>query len=210
MSEGGPQRSAPLVVVVSGPGGVGKGSIVEALVRRDHGLQLSRSWTTRRQRPGEPDSAYVFTDRESFRRRIDDGGFLEWTEFLGNFYGTPTPEVSPGHDLVLEIEVDGARQVKQRHPDAVLVFVLPPSRGEQERRLRGRGDPEANVEARLRKAEEEEPVGRALADHIVVNDHLDDTVETMLAVIEAERRRLGRASGGSTTVDSADGHAPTR
>ena len=192
MSEGGPHHSAPLVVVVSGPGGVGKGTIVEALVRRDSGLHLSRSWTTRPQRPGEPASAYVFTDRATFRRRIDAGGFLEWTEFLGNFYGTPTPEPSPGQDLVLEIEVDGAQQVKALHPEAVLVFVLPPSRSEQERRLRGRGDPETNVQARLRKAEEEEPVGRQLADHIVVNDRLEDTVDAMLAVINQERRRLGR------------------
>lgn len=210
MSEGGSHHSAPLVVVVSGPGGVGKGTIVEALVRRDSRLQLSRSWTTRPQRPGEPETAYVFTDRASFRRRIDDGGFLEWTEFLGNFYGTPTPEVSPGHDLVLEIEVDGARQVKQSHPEAVLVFVLPPSRDEQQRRLRGRGDPEENVEARLRKAEEEEPIGRSLADYIVVNDHLEDTVDTMLGVIDAERIRLNRASGGSVTVESNDGRASTR
>ncbi len=194
MSEGGPQHSAPLVVVVSGPGGVGKGTIVEALVRRDPSLHLSRSWTTRPQRPGEPDTAYVFTDRETFQRRISDGGFLEWTEFLGNFYGTPTPDVAPGQDLVLEIEVDGARQVKASHPSAVLVFVLPPSRDEQERRLRGRGDPESNVQARLRKAEEEEPVGRALADHVVVNDHLDETVEAMLAVIRSERARLSRSA----------------
>jgi guanylate kinase len=181
------------VVVVSGPGGVGKGTIVEALVRREPGLHLSRSWTTRPQRPAEPATAYVFTDRDTFQRRIDAGGFLEWTEFLGNFYGTPTPEPAPGQDLVLEIEVDGAQQVKALHPEAVLVFVLPPSRSEQERRLRGRGDPEANVQARLRKAEEEEPVGRQLADHIVVNDRLEDTVDAMLAVIHKERRRLGRA-----------------
>jgi len=193
VSEGGPHHSPPLVVVVSGPGGVGKGTIVEALVRREPGLHLSRSWTTRPQRPAEPATAYVFTDRDTFQRRIDAGGFLEWTEFLGNFYGTPTPEPAPGQDLVLEIEVDGAQQVKALHPEAVLVFVLPPSRSEQERRLRGRGDPEANVQARLRKAEEEEPVGRQLADHIVVNDRLEDTVDAMLAVIHKERRRLGRA-----------------
>lgn len=192
MSEGGPHHSPPLVVVVSGPGGVGKGTIVEALVRRESGLHLSRSWTTRPQRPGEPAGSYVFTDRDTFQRRIDAGGFLEWTEFLGNFYGTPTPEPAPGQDLVLEIEVDGAQQVKALHPEAVLVFVLPPSRSEQERRLRGRGDPEANVQARLRKAEEEEPVGRQLADYVVVNDRLEDTVDAMLNVIHQERRRLGR------------------
>lgn len=181
----------PLVIVVSGPGGVGKGTIVDALVRRDPGLALSRSWTTRQQRPGEPDDAYVFTTPEAFEERIAAGGFLEWTEFLGNYYGTPMPD-DPGRDdrdLVLEIEVDGAQQVKRQYSDAVLIFVLPPSRDEQERRLRERGDPGDKVLARLKKAEQEEPIGRALADHVVVNDDLEQTIDEMMAIITAERAR---------------------
>jgi guanylate kinase len=185
-----PPGHSPLVIVVSGPGGVGKGTIVDALVARDPRLWLSRSWTTRAQRPGEPDTAYVFTDRDSFERRIAEGGFLEWTEFLGHYYGTPTPDPTPGADVVLEIEVDGARQVKAVRPDALLIFVLPPSREEQERRLRGRGDRPERVAARLRKAEEEEPVGRALADHVVVNDDLAETVDTMLDIINQARARI--------------------
>lgn len=177
------------IFIVSGPGGVGKGTIVAALVRRDERLWLSRSWTTREQRPGESDDAYVFASRDEFETRIERGGFLEWTNFLGNYYGTPMPEPRPGHDTVLEIEVDGARQVKALHPEAVLIFVLPPSRDEQARRLRGRGDPDHKVEQRVRKAEEEEPVGRALADHIVVNDDLDRTVEEMLTIIDLHRGR---------------------
>jgi guanylate kinase len=129
----------------------------------------------------------VFTDRESFEDRIAAGGFLEWTEFLGHYYGTPCPSPDLEADLVLEIEVDGAQQVKSQHPEAVLIFVLPPSREEQERRLRGRGDPDHKVEERLRKAEEEEPIGVALADHVVVNDDLDSTVDEMLAIIESHR-----------------------
>ena len=179
----------PLIIIVSGPGGVGQGTIVEALVERDPVVWLSRSWTTRDQLPGEPDDSYVFSTREAFEARIERGGFLEWTDFLGNYYGTPTPEPLPGRDTVLEIEVDGARQVKSLHPDAVLIFVLPPSRDEQARRLRGRGDPDHKVDQRVRKAEEEEPVGRALADHIVVNDDLDRTVDEMLAIIESHRSR---------------------
>jgi guanylate kinase len=166
---------------------VGKGTIVRALVQRDPQLWLSRSWTTRGQRPGEADDAYVFTSRDAFEHRIATGGFLEWTTFLDNYYGTPLPEPHPGRDTVLEIEVDGARQVKALHPDAVLIFVLPPSRDEQARRLRGRGDPDHQVDQRVRKAEEEEPIGRALADHIVVNDDLDRTVDEMLAIIERHR-----------------------
>ena len=182
----------PLIIVVSGPGGVGKGTIVDALVRRDPGLWLSRSWTTRGRRDGEAEDAYVFVSSEAFEDHITDGGFLEWTEFLGNYYGTPRPELLDGDDaadIVLEIELDGAQQVKRQYPHAILIFVLPPSREEQERRLRGRGDPGDKVQARLRKAEIEEPVGREQADYLVVNDDLERTVDEMMAIVERERCR---------------------
>ncbi len=177
-----------MIIVVSGPGGVGKGTIVDALVRRDPSLWLSRSWTTRERRPAEDADAYVFTDTATFEQRIAEGEFLEWTEFLGNYYGSPLPEPNDDQDIVLEIEVDGAQQVKRIFPDAMLIFVLPPSREEQERRLRGRGDPGDKVLARLKKAEVEEPIGRDLADHVVVNDDLDDTIEEMLRLIDAARQ----------------------
>ncbi|MFK7920252.1 MAG: guanylate kinase [Ilumatobacter sp.] len=177
-----------MIIVVSGPGGVGKGTIVDALVKQDSNLWLSRSWTTREQRPSETDEAYVFTTSEAFEERISSGGFLEWTEFLGNYYGTPTPDAGDDRDLVLEIEVDGAQQVKRIAPEAMLIFVMPPSREEQERRLRGRGDVDHKVLARLKKAEQEEPIGRELADHVVVNDDLDDTIVEMLEIIQAARR----------------------
>jgi guanylate kinase len=177
------KHGEPLIIVVSGPGGVGKGTIVEALVQRDARLWLSRSWTTRAQRVGEANNAYVFASRDEFEQRIAAGGFLEWTEFLGNYYGTPIPEATHGRDVVLEIEVDGARQVTALKPDAVLIFVLPPSRAEQERRLRGRGDAEQQVAERLRKAEDEEPIGMSLADFVVVNDDLEQTIDEMLAII---------------------------
>jgi len=176
-----------LIIVVSGPGGVGKSTIVDALVQRDEELWLSRSWTTRAKRPGESADAYHFVDRPTFERRIEDGGFLEWTEFLGNLYGTPNPEAPTLHDIVLEIEVDGAQQVKRKYPNAVLIFVLPPSREEQEARLHARGDADAKVVERLRKAEEEEPIGMQLADHVIVNDRLEETVEEMLRLIRAKR-----------------------
>jgi guanylate kinase len=185
-------RTRRLIIVVSGPGGVGKGTIVDALVERDPQLWLSRSWTTRERRSGEREDAYVFTTFEQFEQHAKAGGFLEWTEFLGNYYGTPRPDRLDdldAPDIVLEIELDGAQQVKQLYPEAIMIFVLPPSREEQERRLRGRGDPGHKVLARLRKAEHEEPIGRAQADHVVVNDELDRTVDEMLAIIEAERTR---------------------
>ena len=182
----------PLILIVSGPGGVGKGTIVDALLRRDPTLLLSRSWTTREQRPGEHDEAYVFTTRDAFEKHREQDGFLEWTEFLGNYYGTPVPDIRKGRDIVLEIEVDGAQQVKVRHPESVLIFILPPSRDEQRRRLVGRGDPDHKVIERLRKAEEEEPVGLARADYSFVNDDLDHTVTEMLSLIERLRSRAGR------------------
>jgi len=182
-----PVVRAPLIVIVSGPGGVGKGSIVSALVARDPELWLSRSWTTRPQRAGEPDSAYVFTTRDDFEARLDAGGFLEWTDFLGNYYGTPLPDPPPGCDVVLEIELQGAKQVRARHPEALLIFVLPPSRDEQRQRLTGRGDAPDKVLERLRKAEDEEPEGQELADHVVVNDDLERTIDEMAEIIERER-----------------------
>lgn len=128
-----------LVIVVSGPGGVGKSTIVEKLVQRDAHLWLSRSWTTREQRPGEATDAYRFVTRQEFEDNIAANGFLEWTDFLGNLYGTPMPNPPIGKDVVLEIEVDGAQQVKRLNESALLLFVLPPSRQEQKARLRGRG-----------------------------------------------------------------------
>lgn len=187
-------KGEPLIIVVSGPGGVGKGTIVKSLVERDLRLWLSRSWTTRGQRVGEDDAAYVFTDRQSFEDRIASRGFLEWTEFLGNYYGTPNPETTNGKDVVLEIEVDGARQVKLLEPEAILIFVLPPSREEQERRLRGRGDPDQKVEERLRKAEDEEPVGMSLADYVVVNDDLEQTIGEMLQIVGSCRDKSDQLS----------------
>jgi guanylate kinase len=182
-----PAENSTRIFIVSGPGGVGKGTIVNALVHRDPRLWLSRSWTTREQRPGESPGAYVFATRDAFEHRIEAGGFLEWTNFLGNYYGTPTPDPVLSRDVVLEIEVDGARQVKTLHPEAVLIFVLPPSREEQQRRLRGRGDPEDKVDQRLQKALDEEPVGLAIADHVVVNDDLERTVGEMMEIIDQHR-----------------------
>lgn len=177
-----------LVVVVSGPGGVGKGTVVAELMAV-HGdeLWLSRSWTTREQRPGEADDAYVFTTRAAFESRRDAGGFLEWAEFLGNYYGTPTPEADIGRVQILEIDVQGARQVVAQIPDALLIFLSAPSAEEQEARLRHRGDPPEKVQQRLDKAREEAEAGRELGAVEIVNVDIADTVTEMWRVITEAR-----------------------
>ena len=130
----------------------------------------------------------MFVDRETFDAHIEAGGFLEWAEVFGNRYGTPWPEPPADHDVLLEIDVQGATQVKERHPDAVVVFIEAPSREAQEARLRGRGDREVLIARRLAAAPEEERVGRDLADHIVVNDDLDRAIEEVAAILESRRQ----------------------
>lgn len=173
-----------LVVVISGPGGVGKSTVVNRLIEKHSELVLSRSWTTRDRRPGEADDAYHFVTTEEFEARIEGGGFLEHTNFLGNYYGTPTPDISQESDLILEIEVDGARQVTEKVPDALLLFLQAPSVEEQTMRLTKRGDSPDKIEARLAKSAEEISAGAELGAQVFINNELEDTVNQLWRAIQ--------------------------
>ena len=171
-----------------GPGGVGKGTVVRRLVSRDPTLWLSRSWTTRPRREGEPENAYVFVDKDEFEKAIADDLFLEYAgRTLGHYYGTPRPAPPPGRDLVLEIDVQGAEEVRARHPEAAVVLVVPPSRDEQERRLRLRGDDEQSIARRLATSGDEEARARAIADLVVVNDEVDRAADEIAAFVASRR-----------------------
>jgi guanylate kinase len=170
--------------------------VVERLLELEPTWRLSRSWTTRLRRPGEPADAYVFGSRAAFEQRIAEGGFLEWTEFpgTGHMYGTPTLSAHDGAErdspIVLEIELDGAQQVKALDPDALLILIVAPSRDIQAARLRGRGDDEASVARRLEVGEGEERLGRQIADHVVVNDEIDRAALEVTGIIR--KHQAGR------------------
>lgn len=188
-------RSA--LVVVSGASGAGKSSLLQRLLAASPRLRFSVSHATRAPRPGEQDGVqYHFVDRTRFEQLIREGAFLEWAEVHGDLKGTSWAELeraqSEGLDLLLDLDVQGAEQVRRRHPEALTIFVLPPSFAELERRLRGRAqDREEDIRRRLRNARDEM---RRFAeyDFVVVNDDLERCAGDLVALVRAARLRRSR------------------
>lgn len=188
-------RGFPLVIAA--PSGAGKTTLAHALVDRTPGLAFSISATTRPRRPHESEgSDYHFVDQPEFERLIESGELVEWAMVHGNRYGTPRTSieraVQEGEVVVLDIDIQGARQIRRSFADAVLVFVLPPSAGELGRRLSGRGsEAEAERRRRLGNARAELPSAVDF-DYVVVNDDFESGVAALQAIVAAERRRSRR------------------
>jgi guanylate kinase len=186
-----------LLFIVSAPSGAGKTTLVEHLVQILPHLRMSRSYTSRPARPGERDGVdYHFISRAQFEEMIAAGAFLEWADVFGNLYGTAAADttalMSTGQDVVMVIDVQGARQVKAHGIDHTSIFVLPPSFPVLERRLRGRSkDSEEQMQRRLATARAEVP-SYVEYDYVVVNDQLEPTVVRLQEIIAAERSRTHR------------------
>ena len=184
-----------ILVVVSGFSGAGKGTLIKAMLEKHHNYAFSISATTRAPRQGEEDGReYFFVTREKFEEMIREGQLIEYAQYVENYYGTPRQyvfqQMADGKDVILEIEIQGALKIKERFPDALLLFVMPPSADELKRRLVGRGTETMEViDQRLHRAAEEAE-GMTSYDYILINDKVDTCVDAMHQLIQAQHRRV--------------------
>ncbi len=185
-----------IIIVISGPSGVGKGTVVNMLINRMRDAVLSVSCTTRAPREGEKEGkSYFFISRNTFEKMIAEGGFLEYSNHFENYYGTPRffveQKIAEGKAVVLEIEVDGARRVREQFPEnSLLLMIAPPSREELVRRLRLRGTEDEELIARRLERADYEMSRSSFYDYTIINDDLEETVENILKIVENRRRGI--------------------
>ena len=183
------------IFVISGPSGVGKGTVVGQVLKNVDNIYLSVSATTRKIREGEKEGVnYFFKTKKEFQEMIDSGQFLEWAEFAGDFYGSPKFNInnylSCSKDVILEIEIQGAKQIREKCPDSILIFLAPPSfEALEERLIKRQTESVEKVKIRLKKAKEEMDETK-LFHYLVVNDDLKEAVDNVLGIIRAERCRI--------------------
>ncbi len=184
-----------ILVVVSGFSGAGKGTLIKTMLEKHHNYALSISATTRAPREGEEDGReYFFVSRDKFRQMIEEEQLIEYAQYVNNYYGTPRQyvfqQMADGRDVVLEIEIQGALKIKERFPEALLVFVMPPSADELKRRLVGRGTESLEIiDKRLHRAAEE-AAGITSYDYILINDNMEQCVEEMHQLIQMQHKRV--------------------
>lgn len=190
-------KNRGMLIVLSGPSGSGKDTIIKKLISKDKNISISVSATTRSPRKGEIDGKdYFFMSREEFNAMIDEGNMIEYTEYCGNYYGTCNDyirdKLSKNDDIILEIEIDGRSQIKDKYNDCISIFIMPPSFETLETRLMSRGlDSRESVDIRLERAKKE--ISEAYNyDYIVINDNLNECVNDILTIICAERMKSRR------------------
>ena len=178
------------LIIITGPSGVGKGTVVKELLDRNKDIWLSISATTRNPRVGENDGLnYYFISEERFKDMIDKKEFLEWAQFAGNYYGTPlstvNEKIEKGFIVLLEIEVEGAKQIKEKFPESLSIFLLPPSKEELEKRIRNRGtEKEEAIDKRLSRANYEIASSDEF-DFVLTNHDVDETVKEVFKIIKS-------------------------
>lgn len=198
-----------MLIILSGPSGCGKDSVINELLKLDSNIKVSVSLTTRQIREGEVDGeSYYFVPREYFEKKLDDNAFLEYAEYGGNLYGTPKAPVdemlAAGINVILKIEVQGAEKIRAIYPDCVSIFVLPPSMRVLENRLRGRGtDDEEAIQSRLHIASVEMRRSTEYS-YIVINDTLEKAAADVLEIINAEGRKTFRNKNTISEVINND------
>ncbi|WP_288262054.1 guanylate kinase [uncultured Prochlorococcus sp.] len=182
-------KNSQKLIILTGPSGVGKGTVVKEILSKDKNIWLSISATTRQPREGEKEGEnYFFLNHERFKEMIDQNLFLEWAQFAGNYYGTPLSSVDEkikkGFTVLLEIEVEGAKQIKEKFPECVSIFLLPPNKEELERRIRNRGtEKEEAIKKRLLRANYEISASNEF-DFVLTNHNVDETANRVIKLIQ--------------------------